>query len=267
MSRITSKTILDVAIPPFLLFLLYFGYSYFETDGFVSSLTPPSFQHWFGTDVIGGDVFIASMKALGLEILSLLIVLPMIYFIGLSFGMLLSYFSNDRIREFLLNLIHYWVTLPVLLIALFLLIMIGSGQKNAIIVVSFVMIPTQALYVYNQLESAKKNDFFIAKISYGFSKPYIYRKHLLPNIMTGFTGYTLARMPEIIMMNLALNFLGLGAQPPVSSFGRMLFDGLSFMFSAWWMWTFPVLLILVLIVTVALSEKILSFKNGYTNGL
>jgi len=48
------------------------------------------------------------------------------------------------------------------------------------------------------------------------------------------------------MMNLALNFLGLGVQPPMSSFGRMLFDGLSFMFSAWWMWVFIILWIFIL---------------------
>lgn len=154
--------------------------------------------------------------------------------------MLLSYFSNEKIREFFLNLIHYWVTLPVLLIALFLLILIGAGQINAIAIMIFILIPTQALYVYNQLEIAKKNDFVIAKMSYGLSKSYIYIYHLFPNVKNGVTSYTLARMPEILMMNLALNFLGLGVQPPNSSLGRMLFDGLSFMFSAWWMWVFLV---------------------------
>ena len=77
-------------------------------------------------------------------------------------------------------------------------------------------------------------------MSYGFSKSYIYIHHLFPNIVKGFTNYTLARIPEILMMNLALNFLGLGIQSPNSSFGRLLFDGLSFMFSAWWMWVFTV---------------------------
>lgn len=230
--------------------LLYFGYKFFIVSDDVLNLSPPTPYHWFGTDLTGADVFIKTINALGLEVLTLLIVMPVIYFFGLFVGMILSYFSNDRIREFFLNLIHYWVTLPVLLIALFILILLGAGQQNAIIVMIFIFIPTQALYVYNQLETVKKNEYFIAKMSYGFSKRYIYRNHLFPNIRDGFTNYTLARMPEIIMMNLALNFLGLGAQPPASSFGRMLFDGLSFMFSAWWMWAFVIVLVIMLFVII-----------------
>lgn len=237
-------------------------YKFFIESDAVLNLAPPSFRQWFGTDLTGADVFIKSINALGLEILTLLIVLPVIYFFGLITGMILSYFSNDRIREFFLNLIHYWVTLPVLLIALFILILLGAGQKNAIIVMIFIYIPTQALYVYNQLETAKKSEYIVAKMSYGFSKLYIYKNHLFPNIKNGFTNYTLARMPEIIMMNLALNFLGLGVQPPGSSFGRMLFDGLSFMFSAWWMWVFPILFIVILF--LVMNEFLISLRKEDT---
>ncbi len=237
-SRIINLFILLVAIN--------FGYKWFvlQIDGV--SLSPPTIRHWFGTDLVGADIFSKSMNALGIEFITLLIVLPAIYLSGLFLGMVLSYFSNDRVREFFLNFIHYWVTLPILLIALFLLILVGAGQINAIAVMIFILIPTQAIYVYNQLETVKKEDFVAAKMSYGFSKSYIYLHHLFPNINKGFTNYTLARMPEIIMMNLALNFLGLGVQPPNSSFGRMLFDGLSFMFSAWWMWVFVVLMVVLL---------------------
>jgi len=266
MNSASSKALWTVVLPMCMLLLLYAGYSHFMIADSAVQLSPPSLQHWFGTDVTGNDLFLASFQALGLEVGTLLVVLPVIYFSGLIIGIVLSYFSNDKVREFLLNFIHYWVTLPVILIALFLLILIGAGQKNAIVVMIFVLVPTQALYVYNQLETAKKNDFFIAKLSYGFPRSYIYRNHLLPVIAKGFTGYTLARMPEIIMMNLALNFLGLGAQPPVSSFGRMLFDGLSFMFSAWWMWLFSsvwVILLIKYVINCALSVKQITNSRLY----
>jgi len=236
---------------------LYWGYKRFILQNGNNSLFPPDIHHWFGTDVTGGDIFIKSMNALSIEIITLIAVLPVIYLFGIFIGMLLSYYSNDKIREFFLNLIHYWVTLPVLLIALFLLILVGAGQINAIAVMIFILIPTQALYVYNQLETVKKEDFVIAKMSYGLSKFHIYIRHLFPNIRKGFANYTLARMPEIIMMNLALNFLGLGVQPPNSSFGRMLFDGLSFMFSAWWMWVFVVGMVILLFTIIH------QFVNSY----
>lgn len=244
-----------------LLVAINFGYKWFVLQNDGVSLFPPTIRHWFGTDLAGADIFSKSMNALGIEFITLLIVLPAIYLSGLFLGIVISYFSNDRVREFLLNFIHYWVTLPILLIALFLLILIGSGQMNAIAVMIFILIPTQALYVYNQLETVKKEDFVTAKMSYGFSKSYIYLYHLFPNINKGFTNYTLARMPEIIMMNLALNFLGLGVQPPNSSFGRMLFDGLSFMFSAWWMWVLVVLLVILLFSLVSILMK--GFKREF----
>lgn len=203
--------------------------------------SPPTMDHWFGTDIIGNDVFFKSLNALFVALITLAIVLPAIYLGGLIIGCVLSYFDNEKVREFFLNLVHYWVTLPVLLIAVFLLILVGAGQVNVIGILIFVLIPSQSLYVYNQMEEAKKQDFVIAKRSYGFSKAYIFLHHLFPFTKNSFNTYTLSRMPEILMMDLAFNFLGLGVQPPNSSFGRMLFDGLSFMFSAWWMWVFPVI--------------------------
>ena len=210
--------------------------------------SPPTPDHWFGTDVIGNDVFFKSFNALFVALITLAIVLPAIYFGGLIIGCVLSYFDNEKLKEFFLNLVHYWVTLPVLLIAVFLLILIGAGQVNVIGILIFTLIPSQSLYVYNQMEEAKKQDFVIAKRSYGFSKAYIFSHHLFPFTKNSFNTYTLSRMPEILMMDLAFNFLGLGVQPPNSSFGRMLFDGLSFMFSAWWMWVFPVILVVLIFV-------------------
>ena len=100
------------------------------------------------------------------------------------------------------------------------------------------------------MEEAKKQDFVIVKKSYGFSKKYILLNHLYPFIKNSYNHYTLSRMPEILMMDLAFNFLGLGVQPPHSSFGGMLYDGLFFMFSAWWMWVFPVILVMLLFIVV-----------------
>jgi peptide/nickel transport system permease protein len=223
--------------------------------------SPPTMDHWFGTDIIGNDVFFKSLNALFVALITLAIVLPAIYVGGLIIGCVLSYFDNENLKEFFLNLVHYWVTLPVLLIAVFLLILVGAGQVNVIGILIFVLIPSQSLYVYNQMEEAKKQDFVIAKRSYGFSKAYIFLHHLFPFTKNSFNIYTLSRMPEILMMDLAFNFLGLGVQPPNSSFGRMLFDGLSFMFSAWWMWVFPVILVILLFVLTSWAMKAI-IKRG-----
>ena len=61
-------------------------------------LTPPTLTHWFGTDVIGHDIFLKSMDALAIEIITLIIVLSTMYILGLVIGMILSYYSGDKIR-------------------------------------------------------------------------------------------------------------------------------------------------------------------------
>lgn len=200
------------------------------------SLSSPGLRHWFGTDINGTDVFMKSVEAFGFEMLTLLIVLIIIWFAGILFGSITYIFNWKALQEFFLNFIHYMATLPILLIALFLLIIFGAGFINSVLILSISIIPTQALFAYNQLQSAKNEEFLIAKKSYGISNTAILRFHLIPFILKKYNNYTFARIPEIIMMNLALNFLGLGIREPHSSLGRMLFDGLSFMFSAWWLW-------------------------------
>ncbi|MCJ7516223.1 MAG: ABC transporter permease subunit [Dehalococcoidia bacterium] len=238
-----------------LLVIIVLAYGKLSPKGEVV-FSPPTWEHWFGTDVIGNDILLACADALLIALVTLAIVLPAIYIGGLIIGSLLSYYSSARLREFLLNLVHYWVTLPVLLMAIFLLILVGAGQANIIGILIFVLIPTQSLYVYNKMEEAKKQDFMITKSSYGFTKRYIFVHHLFPFIRNSLNIYTLSRMPEILMMDLAFNFLGLGIQLPNASFGRMLFDGLSFMFSAWWMWVFPVVFVILLFVGVNLIAKV-----------
>ena len=228
--------------------------------------SPPTWQHWFGTDIIGNDIFLKAISALFIALITLAIVLPAIYVGGLIVGCILSCFDNEKLREFFLNLVHYWLTLPVLLIATFLLILVGASQANVIGILIFVLIPSHSLYVYNQMEEAKKQDFVIAKRSYGFSKGYIFLHHLFPYIKNSFNTYTLSRMPEVLMMDLAFNFLGLGVQPPNCSFGRMLFDGLSFMFSAWWMWMFPVILVIVLFILTNWTAKSFFNRKGALYG-
>lgn len=252
-NRNKNSTLYYIILITGFLAVIYFIYlklhTHLDAEG-VRYLSPPSLYNWFGTDNAGHDIFLKTIRAFIVEILTLLFVLPIIYFLGLFIGMLLSYFSRNWAREFLLNFIHYWVTLPVLLIALFLLILTGAGQINVLVIMVFVIVPTQALYIYNKVESVKKYDFVLCKMSYGLSKPYIYMHHLFPNIKNEYINYTLSRMPELIMMNIALNFLGLGVQPPNSSFGRMLYDGMSYMLSAWWMWLFVVGWIILLFLLI-----------------
>lgn len=205
-----------------------------------TALASPSVDHWCGTGLFGEDIFIDTVVATGIEVLTVLLVSPLVWAFGMMLGAMGSIPSSRIIQEIIMSLIHVVATFPVLLLALFLLILFGGGYGNIIVILFVAALPGQTLYAYNQFEQAKREEFYLAKQSCGLSRRYIYKNHLLPYIFRRYNHYTLSRFPEILMMSLALNFLGLGVKPPTPNLGRMLFDGLSFMFSAWWLWLFPV---------------------------
>ncbi|MFA8342375.1 MAG: ABC transporter permease subunit [Rhodothermaceae bacterium] len=233
-------------LPILIVILFVYIYYQFITIDKNDILMSPSVTNWFGTDSEGNDILIVIIESLFYELLTVIICLPIIYFLSIFIGHLLSKSKKQIINDLIQNILHFWITLPIILIALFLLIIIGSSQLNAISVIIFIFIPSQSLYIYNQIFDAKKEPFVLAKLSYGFSQNHIFWKHIFPFIRSSSINYSLSRIPEIIMLNISLNFMGLATQPPHHSFGRVLFDGLSFMFSAWWIWLFPVLFISLL---------------------
>ncbi|NQU80164.1 MAG: ABC transporter permease subunit [Bacteroidetes bacterium] len=255
-----------LTIVGFILVILV-AYACFNSSSYSNTipLTSPNINHWFGTDINGKDMFLRSMIALGYELLILSSVLLIIWVSGLIIGGLTSFFKLKLLRIFFLNLIHYIATLPILLVALFLLIIIGAGLINSIVILILAIIPTHSLYVYNQFESAKNESFIVANKGYGLSDFAIYKSHLFPFIVKRYNSYTLSRIPEIIMLNIALNFLGLGIKEPNPSLGRLLFDGISFMFSEWHLWVFPVLSIVVLFYLLKLifNESFSGYKRYY----
>jgi len=216
-------------------------------------LASPSIRHWFGTDLAGNDVLRQTLEASCIAVLTILVVAVGVYLGGLALGILVSYAESRLLRELLLNVVHYWLTLPILLIATFVLVLVGAGQVNVILILTFVLIPSQALYVYNRFAEAAKQDFVLAKRSLGFSKAQIYLRQMFPYVQRSLNTYTLSRLPEILIMDIAFNFLGLGVQPPHASFGRLLFDGLPFMFSAWWIWALPSVSAATVVVFLAFS--------------
>ena len=215
------------------------------------SLANPSMDHWFGTGVFGEDILIETLLATGVEIFTLFAVSVMVWILGIVIGAALSIPTNRFVRELSLSMVHLLATLPVLLLALFLLILFGGGLFNAILILVIATLPSQVLYAYNHFEQAKKEAFYQAKLSYGLSRRYLLWNHLLPYIYPQYNHFTLSRLPEITMMSLAVDFLGLGIKAPTPSLGRMLFDGMSYMFSAWWLWLFPVVSVVLVFMVIS----------------
>ncbi len=202
-------------------------------------LGPPSSNHWFGTDLAGRDVLAQTFSASLIAILTVAGVAIAVHICGFIVGGILAQTQNRVLRDMLASFVNYWLTVPTLLVAIFVMILLGSGQVKLAVVLSVALTPSQALYVYARISEAQKQPFAMVKRAYGFSRLQVFFSDLMPYVHSSIWSYTLSRLPEILVMDLAFNYLGLGVQPPQASLGRMLFAGLPFMFSAWWIWVVP----------------------------
>lgn len=158
------------------------------------------------------------------------------YLWSLIIGSILALAHSRLLRELLSSMVNYLLTIPVLLIAIFVMVLLGPGQLKLATILVAALTPTQALYVYVRLTEAQKQPFAVVKRAFGLSRVKVFSYDLVPYIHPSVRSYTLSRLPEILVMDLAFNYLGLGIQPPHASLGRMLFSGLPFMFAGWWMW-------------------------------
>lgn len=210
-----------------------------------SILASPSFTHWFGTDLAGRDVLAQTFQATWIACVTVVCVAVAIHVLGFVIGAVLAQTRSRLLRELLSSMVNYWLTIPVLLIAIFVMILLGSGQFKLAVVLVATLTPTQALYVYVRLTEAQKEPFAVVKRAYGFSRFNVFVSDLLPFVHPSVRSYTLSRLPEILIMDLAFNYLGLGVQPPNTSLGRMIFAGLPFMFAGWWIWLCPLLALII----------------------
>jgi peptide/nickel transport system permease protein len=204
----------------------------------VNQLQPPGVAHIFGTDDLGRDVFsrviIAARPAVMVSVVSVTLAL----LAGVSIGLVSGYFGRwvDVVGMRSMDVIF---SFPVMLLALAIVAMIGRGIVPAMLAIAVVYTPFFARITRASVLAVREETYIKAARSIGASDARILRLHVLPNIMAAIIVQTSLSLAFAILTEAALSFLGLGVQPPIPSWGRMLFDGRGFLPDAWWMAVFP----------------------------
>jgi peptide/nickel transport system permease protein len=204
----------------------------------MNQLQPPSVEHWFGTDELGRDVFsrviLSARVSVQVSVVSVALALVM----GVSIGLVSGYFGKwaDILGMRTMDVIF---SFPVVLLALAIVAMLGPGIVPAMIAIGVVYTPYFARITRASVLSVREETYIRAARSIGAGDLRILRLHVLPNVMAPIIVQTSLSLAFAILTEAALSFLGLGVQPPQPSWGRMLFDGRSFLAEAWWMAVFP----------------------------
>ena len=223
-------------------------YDYAEVDLRARALPPVfiggTFAHPLGTDDLGRDVMSRLFFSIRISIFVALIGTLIGAVLGTMLGFLAAHFGGV-VDDLITLLIDVQAALPFMMVALLITAMFGSSIVLFIVVVGIYGWERYARLARGLALSAKERGYVTAARSYDASPIRIYWRHILPNILSALFVNATLNFPEIILLESALSFLGLGIQPPLSSLGNMLGLGREYLLSAWWIAVIPGIVIIL----------------------
>jgi peptide/nickel transport system permease protein len=216
--------------------------------------TGPSAEHWFGVDNLGRDVFSRTIYGARVSLLVAVLATGLATIGGVVAGLLSGYFRGwtDTVVS---RSVDVFLAVPYLLLATGLAASCSLGNgcfggliKPGIAVVIFVIAVTtwtlMARIIRGQTLSLREKEFVEASRSVGASHARIIFREILPNLVAPIIVYASILIPQVILFEAALSFLGVGVQPPTASWGQMIAEATTIFNTAWWYMLFPGLALL-----------------------
>ena len=196
-----------------------------------NKLQPPSATHWLGTDSLGRDIVSQLIVGARASIAVGLIAVG----IGIAGGVPLGLLAAARrgwVEEAVMRLADFGLAFPALLTAIMLGAVYGPGLTTAIVAIGLFNIPEFARITRASANAVWSREFVLAARACGKGATRITLEHVLPNVASVLIVQATVRFAIAILAEAGLSYLGLGAQPPLPSWGRMLNEGQSMMYQA-----------------------------------
>jgi peptide/nickel transport system permease protein/oligopeptide transport system permease protein len=207
-------------------------------------LLAPSIRHWLGTDKFGRDLFTRILY--GTRISLIIGLVPSFFSIlfGAIMGIMSGYYGG-KTDFMVMRLADVMLAFPSLILAMVVMYTLGPNLFNIFIAISLVGWAGPARVVRSQTLSLKEKEFVMAARAIGVKRHRIMLRHILPNCLPALIVLFSLSIPEAIMYEACLSFLGVGAQPPMPSWGLLVSRGKEFLFSAPWVAIMPGVAILI----------------------
>src|SRR4051812_13766846 len=208
-------------------------------------------NHLFGTDQLGRDLLVRLLVGGQTSLMIGISASILAAVIGVAAGMLAGYIGGFW-DALITSVADVQLTFPNILLALSVMVVLGPGVGNLILVLVVSSWIFQARIVRADVLMLRHRDFVAAGQAIGASDAYLLVRYILPNISGSVLVLFSLTLVRVILAEASLSFLGLGIQPPAPSWGGMLADGRQFLATAWWAGTFPGVLLMATIVAVNL---------------
>ncbi len=216
---------------------LVVAYGY-EEQNLVLGAAPPSAAHPLGTDKLGRDQLARILYGGRVSLLVGIAATAVSLTIGLLWGSVAAYFGG-KVDAVMMRIVDILYALPFTIFVILLMTVFGRNFILLFVAIGAVEWLTMARIVRGQVLVLKKQEFIEAAIALGLRKRRIILRHLIPNVLGPVAVYTTLTIPAVMLLEAFLSFLGLGVQPPMSSWGLLIKEGAEMMEEAPWLLLYP----------------------------
>jgi peptide/nickel transport system permease protein len=215
-------------------------------------LQPPGIPgHVLGTDEVGRDILSRLIHGARISLLIGVIAVGVSCPLGVLVGLVAGY-AGRRTDDVLMHITDIQLAIPTILLAIAVVAVLGPGLPNVIITLSVTGWTLYARLVRGETMTVKTRDFVQAARANGAGDARIVLRHVLPNVFSPVIVVAVFAVANMIVLEATLSFLGLGVEPSVVTWGRMLNGGRLYLNTAWWLTAFPGLAIFVTVLAVNL---------------
>ncbi len=202
--------------------------------------TPPSSEYLLGTDTLGRDLLSRILYGARVSLLVGFVATAVALIIGVSWGIVAGYFGG-RVDSVMMRIVDILYGLPFIIFIILLMVIFGRNIWLLFMAIGAVEWLTMARIVRGQVINIKNQEYVLAAQAMGVPNTRLFTKHIFPNILGPIAVYATLTIPQVMLLEAFLSFLGLGVQPPMSSWGTLIRYGVESMEEFSWLLIYPAL--------------------------
>jgi len=216
------------------------GLQSYEEQNLSIGAVGPNAQHWFGTDMLGRDLFSRVLYGGRISLSVGLVATAVSLVIGVLYGAIAG-FIGGKLDSAMMRIVDILYALPFTVFVILLMVYFGRNIYLLFLAIGAVEWLTMARIVRGQVLSLRRSEFIEAAQALGLRKRRIILRHMIPNVLGVVMVYATLTVPSVMLLEAFLSFLGFGVQPPMSSWGTLISEGAKSMEEYPWLLFFPAL--------------------------